>query len=200
MSKTLDFYFDFYSPFGYLASLQIDALAEKHGREAIWKPTLLGPAFKAMGQTTMLDIPMLGEYAMHDFHRYARLQGVSITVPEKMPNHALPAARAFYYINDSDPALAKRLAKGVFHEIFNKGRDGSQPEVLADVSQQLGIDTPALMAAIAQTDVKQRLAIEVDKAMARGVFGSPMVFVDDEPFWGNDRLEQVDLWLQRGGW
>lgn len=200
MSKTLDFYFDFYSPFGYLASLQIDELAAKHGREAIWRPTLLGPAFKAMGQTTMLEIPMLGDYAMHDFDRYARMQNVPVKVPKKMPNHALPAARAFYYINEDEPALAKKLAKKVFHEIFNQGRDGSKPELLADVAEELGIDSAALLTAIAQTDVKQRLFDEVDKAMARGVFGSPMIFVDDEPFWGNDRLEQVDLWLQRGGW
>lgn len=200
MSKALDFYFDFYSPFGYLASLRIDELAAKHGREAIWRPILLGPAFKAMGQTTMLEIPMLGEYAMHDFHRYARMEGVPLKVPEKMPHHALPAARAFYTLNDAQPETAKALAKGVFHEIFNQGRDGSQPELLAEVADGLGLDSAALLLAIAQPEAKQRLFDEVDSAMARGVFGSPMIIVDDELFWGNDRLEQVDLWLQRGGW
>jgi 2-hydroxychromene-2-carboxylate isomerase len=57
-----------------------------------------------------------------------------------------------------------------------------------------------LLDALQQPAVKDRLRVETEAAMARGVFGSPFLIVDGEPFWGADRLEQVDLWLQRGGW
>ena len=57
-----------------------------------------------------------------------------------------------------------------------------------------------LAAALSDPAVKQRLRAEVDRAVAKGIFGSPFIVVDGEPFWGHDRLDQVELWLQRGGW
>lgn len=200
MLKTLDFYFDFYSPYGYLASLKIDEIAAKHNRMVVWRPTLLGPVFKAMGQPPMIEVPMLGEYSRQDFHRSARLASVEFNMPDNFPSHSLPAARAYYWLVDTDPEKAKELAKGVYHKIFNEGKDGSSPELVAKVGEGVGINPDDLLDAIQQPENKQRLLKEVNDAMSRGVFGSPFIFIDDEPFWGNDRLDQVDLWLEKGGW
>ena len=200
MSSAIDFYFDFYSPYGYLASLRIDELAARYGREVIWRPFLLGPAFAATGHGPLLDTPLMGDYAARDFARSARLQGAAFKLPEEFPKAALAPSRAYYWLFDDQPDLARRLAKAVYRATFEQGRDGTQPELVAELAQPLGIDKETLLAAITTAEVKERLKQETRATLERGVFGSPFIFVGDEPFWGNDRLEQVEHWLQTGGW
>ena len=81
MPAPIEFYFDFSSPFGYLASEKIDALAAKHGREVLWRPFLLGATFKTTGLGPLVSVPMKGEYSKHDFIRSARLYGVTFKLP-----------------------------------------------------------------------------------------------------------------------
>jgi len=200
MPSIIEFYFDFYSPYGYLASLRIDEMAARHGCVVIWRPFLLGPAFAATGHRPLLDTPLMGDYAAHDFARSARLQGAVFRLPEEFPKAALAPSRAYYWLFDDQPEKARRLAKAVYRATFEQGLDGTRPELVAQLAEPLGIDSAALLAAIETPVVKDRLKRENRTAMERGVFGSPFVFVGDEPFWGNDRLDQVDRWLQTGGW
>jgi len=200
MAAAVDFYFDFYSPYGYLASRRIDEIAARHGREVNWRPFLLGPVFKAMGLPPMLQTPLIGDYVKLDFVRSARLAGVKIRFPEEYPKVALAPARAFYWLHDRNPAQAKALAKSVYQAIFAEGRDGNDPGLLARLAQAQGIDAAQLLEAIQTPGIKDRLKQEVNRAVEQGVCGSPFFIVDGEPFWGNDRLDQVDLWLEKGGW
>ncbi|MCH6584124.1 MAG: DsbA family protein, partial [Proteobacteria bacterium] len=85
-------------------------------------------------------------------------------------------------------------------DIFVDDKNIAEPDVVAAVAESLGIDSGAVTRALQDADVKNRLRQETDAAIARGVFGSPYVVVDDEPFWGNDRLDQVGRWLETGGW
>ena len=117
-----------------------------------------------------------------------------------MPANSLAASRACLWLQGDDPALAKRLAKAVFHAHWGEGRDIGAPEQVADVAAALGIEGAALLAAVADPGIKERLKEATAAAIERGVFGSPFVFVDGEPFWGADRLDQVEAWLARGGW
>ena len=200
MTAPIDFYFDFYSPYGYLASTRIDGIAARHGREVVWRPFLLGPAFVATGHRPLTDTPLMGDYVTRDFARSARLLGVPFRMPEEFPKAALAPARAYYWLFDDRPDVAKALARAVYHATFGEGRDGTRPELVAELAAGLGVDPEQLLAAIGRPDVKERLKSETGAAMQRGVFGSPYVFVDEEPFWGNDRLDQVERWLQTGGW
>lgn len=200
MSAPIDFFFDFSSPYGYFASTRIDAIAARHGREVIWRPFLLGAAFKTTGQAPLVQQPLRGPYHAHDFPRTARWLKVPFVMPESFPFASLAAARAFYWLADSDPALAKALARAVYLAAFGAGRSVTAAETVADVAAPLGIDRDELLAAVADPAVKDRLKRETDEALARGVFGSPFVFVDGEPFWGSDRLDQVEEWLATGGW
>jgi 2-hydroxychromene-2-carboxylate isomerase len=198
--QPIDFYFDFSSPYGYIASTQIDALAEKFGRDVTWRPFLLGAVFKVSGMKPLLDIPIKGEYTKHDFARSARLYGVPFVMPANFPFAAIAASRAVYWLSDRDPDLAKRLAKIVYHSAFGVGRDITAVDTVADLAAPLGIKRDELDAAVHDPAVKDRLRKEVDAAIARGVFGSPYIIVDGEPFWGADRLPQVERWLATGGW
>lgn len=200
MPNPIDFYFDFSSPYGYLASTRIESLAAKHGRSVTWRPHLLGAVFKLTGQQPLTTIPLKGGYAAHDLARSARLLKVPFKLPTKFPIGATAPSRAFYWLHDRDPAAAKRLAQALYHAYFAEDRDISSPEVTADIAARMGVGKEALVRALNDPAVKERLRVEVDAAIEHGVFGSPYIVVDGEPFWGSDRLDQVEKWLETGGW
>ncbi|HTO81443.1 MAG TPA: 2-hydroxychromene-2-carboxylate isomerase [Methylomirabilota bacterium] len=200
MAEPIDFYFDFSSPYGYLASTRIDALAAKHGRTVNWRPFLLGVAFKTTGQQPLTEQPLRGPYSQRDFARSARLLGVPFKMPSPFPFPSLAACRAFYWLAESDAGKAAALAKAVYHAAFGEGRDVRSVEAVAGIAQGIGIDGTAVKAACDNPAVKEKLKQATEAALARGVFGSPFLIVDGEPFWGHDRLEQVDRWLATGGW
>lgn len=195
MASPIDFYFDFSSPYGYFAATKIEDLAAKHDRTVTWRPILLGAVFKLNGQQPLTTIPLKGSYAAHDLARSARLFNVPFKLPTKFPVSTTAPARAFYWLGDRDPARAKKLARALYHAYFAEDRDISNPEVTGNVAAKLGVDKAELAQAMNDAAVKERLRIEVDAAIERGVFGSPYIVVDGEPFWGSDRLDQVDKWL-----
>lgn len=196
----VDFYFEFSSPYGYIAANLVDDLAGRLGREIRWRPFLLGPVFKATGSAPLVAIPMKGDYSRHDFGRSARFHGVPFAMPAKFPIGTVAALRAFYWTEGRDPQLARRLAKALYKAYFLEGKDIGEPAMVIGIASSLGIDAAALEAAIADPAVKERAKAEVDAAMARGVFGSPFFIVDGEPFWGCDRIPMLEEWVKRGGW
>jgi len=196
----VDFYFEFSSPYGYIASGLVDDLAGRIGREIRWRAFLLGPVFKATGSAPLVNIPMKGEYSRHDFGRSARYYGVPFAMPAKFPIGTVAALRAFYWAEAREPALAKRLAKALYKAYFVEGKDIGEPAAVVEVAAGLGIDAAALVAGLAEPTLKEKAKSEVDAAMARGVFGSPFFIVDGEPFWGCDRIPMLEAWLKRGGW
>ena len=196
MAEPIDFYFDFSSPYGYLASTEIDALAARHGRSVTWRPFVLGAAFKLTGQRALTEQPLRGDYARRDFARSARLLGVPFKLPDPFPFFALAASRACYWLEE--PSQAKALAKAVYHAAFGEGRDITPVPVVAEIARGVGIQ--GLEQGLEQPATKAGLRDATDQALARGVFGSPFFIVDGEPFWGHDRLDQLDRWLATGGW
>ena len=198
MATPIEFYFDFSSPYSYLASEVIEPLAARYGREVEYKPMLLGIAFKVSGMRPLPDIPLKGEYSKRDFERSARFAAVPFVLPEPFPISTVSAARALIWLSDTDGARARAFVHAAFRAYFRAGRNISETSVLADVLRQAGADPDQALAAIQQPDIKERLKAAVDAALARGVFGAPFLFVDGEPFWGHDRLQQVERWLATG--
>ncbi len=200
MPEPVDFYFDFSSPYGYLASTQIDALAAKHGRAVRWHPILLGAVFKVSGGAPLTTVPLKGEYAVRDMARCARLLGVPFKLPSKFPIPTQAPARLTLWARQPDDAGAKRLALALYRAYFADDRDISSPEVCADVAAACGFDRACAAAGMNDASVKDALKVEVEQAIERKVFGSPYLIVDGEPFWGADRLDQVERWMASGGW
>ena len=130
----------------------------------------------------------------------ARLHGIVFNVPDNFPVNSIAACRAYYWLAENDPGTAHDLALALYRGYFVDNRDLSRPETVVEAAQALGVDGDALVAALQDQAVKDRLRTENDAALERGVFGSPTVFVGDEMFWGHDRLEQIDRWLETGGW
>lgn len=201
MTKELEFFFDFSSPYSYLSSFKVDGLASSGGRVAVWKPFLLGASFKETGNRPLTEQPIKGDYARHDFARVARYQGVDWTFPENFPIATIAAGRIFYWLNGTvGHDAAKEFAVAAFHRYFGEGKDIGARDVCADIAAGLGHDRDAAVAATNDQQWKDRLRAVTEEAIARGVCGAPFFFVDDEGFWGNDRLWMIRKWMNQGGW
>jgi len=198
MSNPVDFYFDYSSPYGYIAAMKIDELMAKYNRAVNWRPILLGAVFKVTGGQPLPSLPLKGDYAKRDIARSARFHGVAIRLPSKFPIASQAPSRAFYWVNDRDPALARKLAKALYRAYFVDDRDISGPDVTADVAATLGLQRDEVLAALNNPAVKDRLKNEVDAAIKLGVFGSPYIVIDGEPFWGVDRFDHIERWLAQG--
>ncbi len=199
-ASPVDFYFEFSSPYGYIASCLADDFEKRIGRPLRWRPMLLGPVFKLTGQAPLIDVPMKGEYSKKDFSRSARLHKVPFAYPAHFPIFTVAPLRAFYWAGDRDPAQGRALAKALYNAYFVEGRDISTPAEVVAVAKSVGLDADALAKAFDDPALKERAKREVDGAIAAGLFGSPFFIVDGEAFWGVDRMPMVEDWIRTGGW
>ncbi|MCK6386025.1 MAG: 2-hydroxychromene-2-carboxylate isomerase [Zoogloea sp.] len=198
MSAPIDFYFDFSSPYGYLASEQIEALAARHGRAVMWHAIVLDAQFQPQGGVKIPLALLRTEYARRDCERSAAFLGLPYQTPSPYPVHTEHAARAFQWLSDRNPDEARAFAHGVFRAYFVDGRNIAEPAVLLEIAGALGLDREEVSNAFSDLATKARLKAEIDLAEARGVFGSPFFIVEGEGFWGPDRLPQLERWLESG--
>jgi 2-hydroxychromene-2-carboxylate isomerase len=196
----IDFYFEFSSPYGYIASQLADDFEKRVGRPLRWRPFLLGPVFKITGQPPLVEIPMKGEYSRHDFLRSARLHKVPYKQPSKFPIGTVAAMRAFYWLDDRNSVQARALARALYKAYFVDGIDISAPAAVIEIAKSAGIDATALATALEDPALKERAKKEVDNAIAANVFGSPFFIADGESFWGVDRMPMLEEWIRTGGW
>src|SRR5215216_2531935 len=157
----IDFFFDFSSPYGYLASQKIEALAAKHARHVDWHPMLLGVVFKQTGAAPLTEIPVKGPYSKHDFFRSARFHGVQFNMPPVFPIPGQAPSRIVLWAKQKNPSDAARLAKALYRAFFVQGRDISKPDVAAEVAGEQGFDTGQARASIDDPAIKDALKREV---------------------------------------
>jgi 2-hydroxychromene-2-carboxylate isomerase len=199
MAGSIDFYFDFSSPYGYFAATRIDELAQKHGRTVNWHPVLLGVVFKSTGMAPLPTIPIKGDYSMRDIERSARFHRIPYARPAAFPLPTQAAARAMLWIRaELGDARAVEFAKATFCAYFVDGIKISEPAAVAQIAAGLDADPAALAEGMNSAAIKDQLRAGVEQAMARGVFGSPFMIVDEEPFWGFDRFDQMEAFLKNG--
>ncbi len=199
MKAAIDFYFDFSSPYSYIASEWIEALAARHGRTVRWQAILLGATFQVAELKPPVAHPLKREYSLRDFRRSARFEGVPYEQPEEFPIPTQNAARVFWWLNDSQGAdAAAAWARAGLRGYFTRGVMLSQPAALKTLLEASGLDVAQAEAAWNDAQWKARLKRANDEAIAAGVFGAPFFVVDGEPFWGNDRKPQIERWLTQG--
>jgi 2-hydroxychromene-2-carboxylate isomerase len=107
-------------------------------------------------------------------------------------------ARALLWLQSTGSAKSLSFIQRAFQVYFVEDRNINELPVIEELAQDIGVDAKAMAAATQDPAIKDRLKAEVDEAIARGVFGAPFMFIDGEPFWGQDRLPQVERWLQLG--
>ncbi|MEF7614312.1 2-hydroxychromene-2-carboxylate isomerase [Aquincola sp. MAHUQ-54] len=195
MQSPVSFYFDFSSPYSYIASEWIEALAARHGRTVRWQAILLGATFQATGLRPPVDFPLKREYALRDFARSARLEGIPYQQPVPFPIATQNAARIFWWLHAQDADRATAWAHAALRAYFTGGVRLDDAAALRKLAERAGIDANDAEAAWADPQWKLRLKQANEEALAAGVFGAPWFVVDGEPFWGNDRKPQVERWL-----
>lgn len=197
-SAPIHFWFDFSSPYSYLASEWIDALAARHGRTVSWHAMLLGATFKAAELRPPASYPIKGAYMLRDFARSARMEGLPFVMPEPFPIPTQNAARIFWWLHEQDPARAAAWARAGLRAYFTRNVPLNDAAALKVLAAQTGLDADAAEAACGDERIKRRLIDVNDEAVRLGIFGAPTIIVDGEPFWGHDRRAQIERWLTNG--
>ena len=197
-ADAIRFYFDFSSPYSYIASEWVEALAARHGRVVDWHAILLGATFQATEIRSPVSYPLKREYTMLDFERSARFAGVPLKIPAKFPIATHHAARIFWWLNADDPPRARDWARHALRALFARGVDLGEPAALRALAVEFGIDGSLAQDVWSDPRWKAVLKDANDAAIAKGVFGAPFFIVDGEPFWGNDRRAMIERWLEKG--
>ena len=198
LNRAIDFYFDFSSPYSYIASEWIEALAARHGRTVSWRAILLGATFQVTEIRSPVAYPLKREYSLLDFERSARFAGVPLKMPEKFPIATQNAARIFWWLNADDPLRARDWARHALRALFARGVDLSDPAELRALAVEFGLDGSQAQDVWNDPHWKAALKAANDAAIALGVFGVPFFVIDGEPFWGNDRRPMIERWLEKG--
>jgi 2-hydroxychromene-2-carboxylate isomerase len=190
MAKQFEFFFDYGSPFSYLADTQIPALLKRTGAQIIYKPMLLGGVFKATGNASPITIPAKGKYMSVDLPMWAAHYGVPMKMNPFFPINTIRIMRGAVAAQSAGcfPAYHATMFRAMWAEGVNLGDAG----VVKAIFTQLGMDPDA----VEREDVKERLRANTDEAVARGAFGAPTFFVGDAMFWGNDRMHFVEAALK----
>ncbi len=195
----LDFWFDFSSPYSFVADAWVDAVAERHGRSVGRHAILLGATFQAAELKPPIAFPLKGPYSQHDFARSARFEGLAYLPPPVFPIPTQNAARVFWWLHDTrGPQAAAAWARAGLQGVFTAALPLHTPDGLRTLASVQGLDPDQVLAVSADSVWKARLKQANDEAIAAGVFGAPFFKIDGEPFWGNDRKPQIERWLAQG--
>ena len=192
MTKTVEFFFDFGSPYTYLAYHQLPKIAARHGATVIWRPILLGGVFQATGNKSPMEVPAKGQYSLIDLQRWAQHFGVPLQMNPHFPINTLPLMRGAVAMQLRSEVEFQRYVAVIFRAMFEHPRNLNQPEEVAAVLAENGMDPTAFVDLINAPAAKEKLKENTAQAVARGVFGAPTFFVGEQMFWGQDRLDFVE--------
>lgn len=188
---TLDFWFDYSCPYAYLASTQVEVLAQRIDAALTLRPMLLGGIFRALDQPQNLAATLSEAKARHnanDMVRWAEHFGVGFAMPGGHPMRTVEALRATI-ATGVDP----KVMHGFFRAYWVEGREVSSPETLRVVLTAAGHDADAVLARIGEESIKNDLRARTDEALARGVFGAPALSLDGgEIYWGQDKFALIE--------
>ena len=196
MTKAVEFYFDFGSPYSYLAYKALPAIAAAHGAQIVWRPMLLGGVFKATGNHSPAEVPAKSRWMHQDMQRWAARYGAVFRFNPHFPINTLVLMRGAVGMQMRGPDFPQYV-DAVFHAMWAEPRDLGQAAEIAAVLRQAGLDADAFLALVNDTAVKEQLKKNTEEAVARGVFGAPTFFVGEDMFWGQDRLDFVAAALSR---
>lgn len=191
MSKSVEFYFDFGSPTSYLAYTQLPAICAETEAELVYRPVLLGGVFQATGNTSPIAIPAKGRYTMIDIDRFARRYGVPLKMNPHFPINTLTLMRAATGVQMRQPERFEALLACVFKGMWVDALNLGDPAVLGPLLAEAGFDPQALLTLSADQEVKDALKANTEAAIKRGMFGAPTMFVGNDMFFGQDRLDFV---------
>ncbi|WP_180073537.1 MULTISPECIES: 2-hydroxychromene-2-carboxylate isomerase [unclassified Acinetobacter] len=194
--KVIEFYFDVGSPYSYIGFHRIQQIAQQYQAELIWKPMLLGGVFKATGNSSPMAVPAKARYSMIDLQRWAKLWQIPVQMNPYFPINTLQLMRLITAVQLFQPELFLNVLTGIFNAMFGQPRNLNDLNELIQLMQELGLEVAQVKSWLEDEKVKSELKVITEEAIARGVFGAPSWFVNDELYWGVDHLHFVEDALQ----
>ena len=196
----IEFFFDCSSPWTYLAFHNIQPLAAELNEPIRWRPVLVGGIFNRVNPSVYAmrenPVPAKMAYMLKDLQDWARAASLKIIMPPKVfPVNSVKAMRACIWLEPQGKLIP--FATAVFEAYWGREEDISQDAVLVALAQKIGIDGQALLAGMAQPDVKQQLKANTEEVIQRGGFGSPTIYLGDDMYFGNDRLSLLKAAILR---
>lgn len=187
----IDFWFDFASPYSYLAAMRIEQAAKAAGLSVGWKPMLLGPVFKSVGvpPLPLFAIAQKGDYTWKDLARQAAKYGLAWTRPSQFPRNGILAERIM--TGHPDAPWLGNFCREVFRRNWGLDQDIGDETIIAAALREVGVEPGPAIARAAEDAVKLALRQQTEQAVALGIFGAPSMIARGELFWGNDRLEDA---------
>ena len=195
MSITVDFYFDFGSPTAYLAYKRLQQLNQQHTFEINYKPVLLGGIFKASDNQSPVANPAKGAYMLtHDLPRFAQRYNVPLKFNPFFPINTLPLMRGAHAAIEEGcfEAYVEALYNGLWQDELNLG----DVEIIKATLKAAGLDAEKLMGLTQQQHIKDALMATTEEVVVRGAFGAPTMYIGDEMFFGQDRIDFIEERLQ----
>lgn len=201
MASEIEFWIALTSPSSYFASLRIDDIGAKHGVPVRWRPFNIRQALEVEGIKPNVMYERKGNYTRHDWERTARFHGYSYRLPHPFGRSSSPAMAIAYWAERAfSHDRMKDFCRAVMRAYFVENRAIDDIEVLADLAVKAGLARDAVVAAIEDPQALRAMEAATQEAVEKGVWGAPFMIFEGEPFWGEDRLDQLDLWIERGGW
>ena len=194
MPGTIDFYFDFISPYSYLAHTQLPLLAARHQHRLAYHPVDL-QALKLRGGNTgpsSREQPLKSRYNAQDFRRWSARYGVPIRRPSGYdPGNRLNKG-AFLAL---DRGAIGDYVTASWRRVWGEGGNLADEQLMRDVARELGWNADEFLAYTVSEPAERRFRASTDAAHERGVFGVPTMMIGDELWWGNDRLDFLAEYL-----
>jgi 2-hydroxychromene-2-carboxylate isomerase len=193
MSGVIDFYFDFISPYSYLAHCRLPDIAARHGREIAYHVVDLAVIKLEGGNTgpTTREMPLKLRYSGTDMQRWAARYGVTIKRPsgygpDRLNKGALMAG---------DRGVIGRYVTAAWRRVWGVGGDMADEALMRDVAGELGWDAGEFLGFTESAEAEARYRESTRAAHDRSVFGVPTMMVGDDMWWGNDRLGFLEEFL-----
>ena len=193
MTRTIDYYFATVSPYAYLGHDRFVAIAQKHGAAVAVKPINLGEVFPVSGGLPLSKrAPQRQAYRLVELERWARYLGKPMRIqPQFFPVNGDLAAYWILAAAESGSTQALTLAGAVGRAIWEQDRNIADAATMKAIATECGL-AGALEQRAQAPEIAEKYAALTREAIARGVFGAPTYVVEDELFWGQDRLDFLD--------
>jgi 2-hydroxychromene-2-carboxylate isomerase len=190
MSRKVEFFYDYVSPYTYLANSQLANL----NAAIVYRPILLGALMRGIGNQPPATLAARGKYLFADVRRWADQYQIPYTMNPAFPVNTIKALRVALVADEI--GCLDAVHQPLFDAVWTQGLDVNDDAVLTKIISDAGLSPDDMYSRIAGDDIKGRLRSNTDEAIERGVFGAPTFFVGDEMFFGNDRLHFVKAELE----
>ena len=197
MTTKLEFFFDYGSPWSYIANARVPVVASRAQAQLVYRPMLLGGVFKATGNRSPADNPVENKtrYGALDLKRWADRAGVPFQRNPHFPINTLPLMRLA--VASQSSGVFDPFHQEIWPAFWADAKNLGDPVEVRKVLERAGLDADGLLAGAQTPEVKETLKATTEEAVARGAFGAPTFFVADEMFFGNDRLDFVEAALEK---